>query len=94
MGGTATLVPLDLRDADGIARLAIALDERFHKLDILIGNAGSFFKNPVVSEEQCRDIIGRDPHIVHYRRTYGGPLAAQHQRACYQHSKGYSLLGS
>ncbi|MEO7854907.1 MAG: UDP-N-acetylmuramate dehydrogenase [Rubrivivax sp.] len=31
-----------------------------------IGNAGSFFKNPVVSAEQCRDIIGRDPSIVHY----------------------------
>ena len=32
----------------------------------LIGNAGSFFKNPVVTPEQCRDIIGRDPEIVHY----------------------------
>ena len=32
----------------------------------VLGNAGSFFKNPVVSAEQCRDIIGRDPHIVHY----------------------------
>lgn len=31
-----------------------------------IGNAGSFFKNPVVSAEQCRDIIDRDPEIVHY----------------------------
>jgi len=31
-----------------------------------IGNVGSFFKNPVVSEEQCRDIIGRDPEVVHY----------------------------
>jgi len=31
-----------------------------------IGNAGSFFKNPVVTEEQCKDIIGRDPEIVHY----------------------------
>ena len=31
-----------------------------------IGNAGSFFKNPVVTPEQCRDIIGRDPAIVHY----------------------------
>jgi UDP-N-acetylmuramate dehydrogenase len=32
----------------------------------VIGNAGSFFKNPVVSAEQCKDIIGRDPEIVHY----------------------------
>ncbi len=31
-----------------------------------IGNAGSFFKNPVVTPEQCRDIIGRDPEVVHY----------------------------
>jgi len=31
-----------------------------------VGNVGSFFKNPVVSAEQCRDIIGRDPEIVHY----------------------------
>jgi UDP-N-acetylmuramate dehydrogenase len=32
----------------------------------VIGNAGSFLKNPVVTPEQCRDIIGRDPEIVHY----------------------------
>jgi len=31
-----------------------------------VGNAGSFFKNPLVSEVQCRDIIGRDPEVVHY----------------------------
>lgn len=41
---------------------------RRHKLPdpAVIGNAGSFFKNPVVTPEQCRDIIGRDPEIVHY----------------------------
>ena len=32
----------------------------------VIGNAGSFFKNPTVTEDQCRDIIAREPKIVHY----------------------------
>jgi NAD(P)-dependent dehydrogenase (short-subunit alcohol dehydrogenase family) len=38
-GSTATLVPLDMRDYPGIYRLAKALDERHHRLDVLIGNA-------------------------------------------------------
>jgi len=37
----------------------------------VIGNAGSFFKNPVVTPEQCRDIIARDPAIVHYPMADG-----------------------
>ena len=40
LGGSATLVPLDIKDFDGIARLALALNERYGKLDVLIGNAG------------------------------------------------------
>ncbi len=32
----------------------------------VIGNAGSFFKNPTVTPEQCSDIIAREPGIVHY----------------------------
>ena len=39
-GGTATLVPLDVRDFAGIDRLAAALTERWGKLDGLFGNAG------------------------------------------------------
>src|SRR5947207_13592463 len=39
-GGTATLVPLNLTDFEGIARLGAALHERHGKLDILVGNAG------------------------------------------------------
>jgi UDP-N-acetylmuramate dehydrogenase len=36
-----------------------------------IGNAGSFFKNPTVSAEQCEDIIAREPRIVHYKLDDG-----------------------
>ena len=39
-GGSATLVPLDLKDYAGIDRLGIALRERFGRLDVLVGNAG------------------------------------------------------
>jgi len=40
VGGSATLVPLDLKDTPGIVRLAAALGERYQRLDVLIGNAG------------------------------------------------------
>ncbi len=36
----ATLVPVDLADADAIDRLGGALHERFGRLDVLVGNAG------------------------------------------------------
>ena len=39
-GGSATLVPLDLKDIPGIARLGAALNDRYHRLDALVGNAG------------------------------------------------------
>jgi NAD(P)-dependent dehydrogenase (short-subunit alcohol dehydrogenase family) len=39
-GGTATLVPADLRDYPALDRLGAALFERFGKLDIFIGNGG------------------------------------------------------
>ena len=37
----------------------------------VIGNVGSFFKNPTVSPEQCADIIARDPKIVYYHLADG-----------------------
>src|ERR1700687_1871169 len=39
-GGSATLVPLDLKDSAGIDRLGGALHQRYGRLDILIGNGG------------------------------------------------------
>jgi NAD(P)-dependent dehydrogenase (short-subunit alcohol dehydrogenase family) len=40
IGGTATLVPLDLKDYEGIDRLGASLNERFGRLDVLVANAG------------------------------------------------------
>lgn len=40
-GGSATLVPADLLDMDQIDKIAAAVHERFGKLDVLVGNAGS-----------------------------------------------------
>ena len=41
-GGSATLVPFDLRDFVKIDELAAALCDRYGRLDILIGNAAEF----------------------------------------------------
>jgi NAD(P)-dependent dehydrogenase (short-subunit alcohol dehydrogenase family) len=38
-GGSATLVPLDMKDFDAIDRLAAVLNERHGRLDVLVGNA-------------------------------------------------------
>ncbi|HVC57022.1 MAG TPA: SDR family NAD(P)-dependent oxidoreductase, partial [Stellaceae bacterium] len=41
-GGSATLVPLDLREFGKIDELGAALYERYGRLDILVGNAAEF----------------------------------------------------
>jgi NAD(P)-dependent dehydrogenase (short-subunit alcohol dehydrogenase family) len=38
-GGTATIAPLDLTDGESIGKLAVAIGERWEKLDILVLNA-------------------------------------------------------
>jgi NAD(P)-dependent dehydrogenase (short-subunit alcohol dehydrogenase family) len=44
IGGTSTLVPMDIRDFDAIDRLGASIFERWKRLDILIGNAGTLGK--------------------------------------------------
>jgi NAD(P)-dependent dehydrogenase (short-subunit alcohol dehydrogenase family) len=44
VGSSTTLVPMDITDMDGIDRLGAAIFERWQKLDILIGNAGTLGK--------------------------------------------------
>ncbi|PCJ90707.1 MAG: oxidoreductase [Hyphomicrobiales bacterium] len=40
IGGNTTLVPLDVKDGDGIDRLGAAIYERWSKLDGFVGNGG------------------------------------------------------
>jgi NAD(P)-dependent dehydrogenase (short-subunit alcohol dehydrogenase family) len=41
LGGSATLVPVDLRDFDKLDQMGASLYQRFGKLDVLVGNAGA-----------------------------------------------------
>ena len=53
VGGSATLVPVDIKDFAAIDRLGAAIFERWKKLDILIGNAGVLGKlTPVAHIDQ------------------------------------------
>jgi NAD(P)-dependent dehydrogenase (short-subunit alcohol dehydrogenase family) len=44
VGSTTTLVPMNITDFDAIDRLGAAIFERWKKLDVLIGNAGTLGK--------------------------------------------------
>ena len=54
-GGSATLVPLDVKDTGGIARLAGVINERYKKLDILIGNAALVGSNSPLDHFQPKE---------------------------------------
>jgi UDP-N-acetylmuramate dehydrogenase len=41
-----------------------------------IGNAGSFFKNPVVDAARCADLLARFPALVHHRQPDGSEKLA------------------
>lgn len=68
-GGSATLVPLDLRQLDMIDALGAQIYERFGKLDILIGNAatlGSLSPLPHASPMEVEDVF-RINTLANYR---------------------------
>ncbi len=67
LGSSAGLVPTAQQICDWVCQVRSA------KLPdpAVIGNAGSFFKNPQVTTEQCADIIARDPKVVHYPMADG-----------------------
>lgn len=65
MAGVADVTPLSISDAVIGIRQAKLPDPA------VIGNAGSFFKNPVVSNEQCAALLERFPTLVHHVQPDG-----------------------
>lgn len=59
-----------------IADTVIAIRRRKLPDPAEIGNAGSFFKNPVVSREQCQALLQTFPALVHHAQADGSEKLA------------------
>jgi UDP-N-acetylmuramate dehydrogenase len=62
--------------ARAIADAVIAIRRRKLPDPAVIGNAGSFFKNPVVSKEQCAWLLEQFPTLVHHAQGDGSEKLA------------------
>ena len=87
-GGSATLVPLDLRDFGKIDELAAALYQRYGRLDILVGNAarfGTFTPMQHVAPQEWGEILDLDLTANWRLIRVMDPLlrAAEHGRAVF-----------
>jgi NAD(P)-dependent dehydrogenase (short-subunit alcohol dehydrogenase family) len=72
-GNGAVAVPADVRDADSVAGLFAAIDERFGRLDLLFNNAGAF--SPAVPLEELELEVWRT--VIETNLT-GAFLCTQH----------------
>jgi len=63
-------------DARQVADTVIAIRRRKLPDPQVIGNAGSFFKNPVVSGAQCARLLAQFPTLVHHRQPDGSEKLA------------------
>ena len=62
--------------AQQVADTVMAIRRRKLPDPAVIGNAGSFFKNPVVSRAQCAALLERFPALVHHAQPDGGEKLA------------------
>ena len=62
--------------AQQIADTVIAIRRRKLPDPAMIGNAGSFFKNPVVTSAQCAALLQRFPTLVHHAQADGSEKLA------------------
>jgi UDP-N-acetylmuramate dehydrogenase len=62
--------------AQQISDLVVAIRRRKLPDPAVIGNAGSFFKNPVVSSEHCARLLAAHPALVHHAQPDGSEKLA------------------
>ncbi|MES2743119.1 MAG: UDP-N-acetylmuramate dehydrogenase [Pseudomonadota bacterium] len=66
----------DAPDPSRVAEAVMAIRRRKLPDPAVIGNAGSFFKNPLVTREQCAALLERYPDLVHHAQPDGGEKLA------------------
>jgi UDP-N-acetylmuramate dehydrogenase len=71
-----TAQALDNPTAQQVADTVIDIRRRKLPDPAIIGNAGSFFKNPVVSHAQCAALLERFPALVHHAQPDGSEKLA------------------
>ena len=59
-----------------ISEIVVAIRRRKLPDPALIGNAGSFFKNPVVSKTRCAELLAAFPALVHHAQRDGSEKLA------------------
>jgi UDP-N-acetylmuramate dehydrogenase len=72
----SALAGIDAPSARQVADAVIAIRRRKLPDPALIGNAGSFFKNPVVAGEECARLLASFPDLVHHRQPDGSAKLA------------------
>ncbi len=66
----------DLTSPRKVADAVIAIRRRKLPDPAVVGNAGSFFKNPVVPGAQCAALLARFPNLVHHAQPDGSEKLA------------------
>ncbi|MES2316804.1 MAG: UDP-N-acetylmuramate dehydrogenase [Pseudomonadota bacterium] len=62
--------------AQQVSDIVVAIRRRKLPDPAVIGNAGSFFKNPVVARGQCEQLLARFPALVHHAQPDGSEKLA------------------
>ena len=62
--------------AQQVSDIVVAIRRRKLPDPAVIGNAGSFFKNPVVTAEQCQRLLAAHPQLVHHVQSDGSEKLA------------------